>query len=73
MVKAISIQLSEEEIKTLTRKAEKNLLSLKEQIEDIIRLSVLRSKKKSLSQGPKTDDALVAIFSREKKGKNRRK
>ena len=72
MVKAISIQLSDEEIKILTRKAEKNLLSLKEQIEDIIRLSVLRTKKKPLSQ-QKIDDTLVSIFSREKKGRKRRK
>jgi len=72
MVKAISIQLSNEEIKTLTKKAERNLLSLKEQIEDIIRLSVLRTKKKSISQ-QKIDDTLVSIFSRERKGKKRRK
>lgn len=64
----ITISLSDEEVKTLNKRAKKNILSLKEQIEDIIRRSCINYKKPSYSR-VKPDDRLVSIFSRERRGK----
>ena len=66
----VTINLDKEEIKVLNAKAKKNLLSLTEHIENIIRLSVLRSKKRTYAT-IKTDDKLIGIFSRERKGRKK--
>ena len=66
----VTINLGEEEIKVLEKRAKKNILSLKEQIEDIIRRSVLSTKKGTSSQ-IKVDDRLVHVFSREKRGRKK--
>ncbi len=68
----ITIFLDEIELKILEKRAKKNFFDLKEQIEDIIRRSCIRSSKinyKSL----KADDALVNIFSRDKRGRKKKK
>lgn len=68
----VSIELSDKEIETLEKRAKKNFLSLKEQIEDIIRRSVIRGKSSGY-KAIKPDDRLVGIFSREKRGNWRKK
>jgi hypothetical protein len=64
----VSINLSKEEIKVLNKRAKSNLMSLREQVEDIIRRSVVSSRKRSYSV-VKVKDKLVGIFSRERKGR----
>ena len=68
----ITIFIDDQEKKLLLKRAKKNLFSLKEQIEDIIRRSCVRS-----SHGRyrpiKVDDRLVGIFSREKRGRKKKK
>lgn len=64
----ITIRLSDEEVKILKKRAKKNMLNLKEQVEDIIRRSCINSKSGKIS-GEKFDDKLVGIFSRQKRGK----
>lgn len=68
----VSIHIDPDEEKVLIKRAKKNLFSLREQIEDIIRRSCVTYK----GGGPKkikVDDKLVAIFSREKRGKKKKK
>ena len=54
-------------------RAKKNLLTLREQIEDILRKSAVRTKSGISAQKFKTDDPLVEIFSRENRGRKRKK
>ena len=67
----ISINVSEEEKKILMKRAKKNLLTLREQVEDIIRRSCLNFKKNSKIKD-KVDDKLVRIFSRSRRGRRRK-
>lgn len=67
----ITISLDEKVKKILSSRANKNLLTLREQIEDILRKSAIRTKTSSSIQ-PKIDDKLVGIFSRQKKGRKRK-
>ena len=67
----ISIQLEPSEVKILQRRAKKNFLTLKEQIEDIIRLSCIRSGKGKTRF--KVDDKLVEVFSRERRGRKKKR
>ena len=69
----LTIDISEDEEKILKDRSEKNFLSLKEQVEDIVRRSCISSKKKQGLQPIKVDDKLVAIFSREKRGRKPKK
>ena len=68
----ISISLDEEEVKILRRRAKKNLLTLREQVEDIVRRSCVSSKGTGRSRF-KSDDKLVGIFSRERRRKRTKK
>jgi len=68
----LTINLDDEEVKILNKRARKNLLTLKEQVEDIIRRSCISSSKGEYKP-VKCDDNLVAIFSREKRGRKRKK
>lgn len=69
-----SITLDDDEIKILEKRAKKNMLSLKEQIEDIVRRSCVSYKKRQKKHKPlKTDDKLVNIFSRSRRGRPRKK
>jgi len=69
----ITISIDGEIFKVISRRAKKNLLSVKEQIEEIIRQSAIRTKAGVSAALIKTDDKLVEIFSRHKKGKRKRK
>jgi len=69
---SITIQLSDEEATILEKRAKKNFLTLKEQIEDIVRRSAI-SYKKGTVRKIKVDDRLVDIFSRQKTGRKKKK
>ena len=66
----LTISLSDEEVKILEKRAKKNILSLREQAEDIIRRSCINMKSNAVSKF-KTDDNLVEIFSREYRKKKK--
>lgn len=71
----ITIDLSDEEISALKERGEENFLSTKEQIEDIVRRSVLSYRNRNKSGVPKIkiDDKLVSVFSRDPRGRKRKK
>ena len=66
----ISIFLDSEVLKMIDKRAKKNMLTLNEQIEDILRRSCINLKKGN-PKAIKCDDNLVAIFSREKRGRRK--
>jgi len=66
----LTISLNETEIKILKKRAKKNLLTIKEQVEDILRLSCIRSSKGSYKP-LRCDDKLVGIFSRDQRGRKK--
>jgi len=68
----VTISIDEEVHKIVGKRAKKNLLTIKEQIEEIIRQSAVRTKTGAISSALKVDDALVDIFSRQKRKKKRR-
>ena len=51
----LTIELDDEEIRILNKRAKKNIMELKEQVEDIIRRSCINAKGKSVSDA-KVDD-----------------
>jgi len=69
---SITIRIDEDEKKILEKRAKKNLFTLREQIEDIIRRSAVNYKA-GTSTALKVDDRLVEVFSRVKKGKTKKK
>ncbi len=69
---AISINIDDEEKKVLEKRAKKNFLSLKEQVEDIVRRSAIRGSKQTGSND-KIDDKLVAAFSRDARGRKHKR
>jgi hypothetical protein len=69
---SVTIHLDEEELKILKKRSEDNFLTIKEQIEDIIRRSCINSKNKK-NTSFKCDDNLVNVFSRDRRGRPRKK
>ena len=69
MKRSVTIELDEKVIARLQKRARKNMLSLREMIEDIVRRSAA-SKTATISGD--ADDALVGIFSRAMTGRRRR-
>lgn len=67
----LTIELDDEEVKILEKRAKKNIFTLQEQVEDIIRRSCIMSSQGSY-QPIKCDDALVEVFSRERKGRKKK-
>ncbi|MEM4271654.1 MAG: hypothetical protein QXD13_01010 [Candidatus Pacearchaeota archaeon] len=67
----IVIYLPNDLLKMIEKRAKKNMLTLPEQIEDILRRSCLSMKRKSFASPSKIDDLLVSIFSRERRGRRR--
>lgn len=65
----ITIDIDEDVKKIISKRADKNLLTLREQIEDILRKSAVRTKNTTASRDIKTDDKLVAIFSKSRRGR----
>lgn len=70
---SVTISIDEEVQKVIGKRAKRNFLTIREQIEEIIRQSAIRTKTGSGSSGFKTDDRLVGIFSRQKRNSKRRK
>ncbi len=68
----ITINLDEDEMKILQHRAKKNLFTLREQIEDILRRSCVTYKGGRNYRPIKVDDKLVAIFSRERRGQKKK-
>jgi|WetSurMetagenome_2_1015567.scaffolds.fasta_scaffold1327674_1 hypothetical protein len=64
----ITLFLDDEVLTALEKRAKKNLLSVPEMIEDIIRRSTVNQKKTSSAYNEKLDDTLVGIFSRRRTG-----
>ena len=64
-----SIELDKGELKVLEKRAKKNLMTVNEQIQDIIRRSCVNSLNKTSSPKINVDDRLVSIFSRVKRKK----
>ena len=69
---SITITIDDDVKKVVEKRAKKNLMSLREQIEDIVRRSAV-STKAGTKTTIKTDDKLVGIFSRQKSGRKRKK
>ena len=69
----LTITLDDNEVKILKKRAGKNLFSLKEQIEDIVRRSCATYKGGRKYRTVKVDDRLVEVFSREKRGRKKKK
>ena len=64
----VTLFLDSEILELVEKRAKKNMFTINEQIEDIIRRSTLNQKKrKSITDG-KLDDTLVSIFSRKRTG-----
>lgn len=72
-MKKLTIILDDEEEKVLNRRAKKNMMTLKEQVEDIIRRSCVNSKRRASIPKDKIDDKLVKIFSRQRRGRPRKR
>ena len=70
---SITINIDEKVKKIISKRAKKNLLSLREQIEDILRTSAVRTKSSTGYKALKIDDTLVYAFSREKRGRKKKK
>ncbi len=64
---SLNIWLDTEIIKKLEKRAKRNLLTLPEQVEDILRRSVINQKPSQKSE--KLDDMLVGLFSRKTRKK----
>jgi hypothetical protein len=69
---SVTVSIDDDAKSVLEKRAKKNLMSLREQIEDIIRRSAVRTKS-GTSTKIKTDDKLVGIFSRQKRGRKKKK
>ncbi|MEK6847371.1 MAG: hypothetical protein AABY16_04360 [Nanoarchaeota archaeon] len=63
---SITIWLDTEVLDKLQKRAKKNMFTLPEQIEDILRRSVINAKSSS-SPKEKLDDMLVGLFSRKRR------
>lgn len=67
----ISIFLSDDLLATLNKRAKKNMQTISEQIEDIIRKSCVTYKGGTSTSNEKLDDRLVGIFSRKRTGRRK--
>ena len=63
----ITIDIDDRIYKVLSARAKKNLMTVREQAEDIIRRSAANTKKSTSED--KIDDTLVSVFSRNKRGR----
>lgn len=65
----VIIDINDEELKILKRRAKNNFLNVKSLVDDIIRRSCIRFKK--IEPVDKCDDKLISLFSRQKRGKRK--
>lgn len=66
----ITVNIDEEVHKVIGKRAKKNMFTIKEQIEEIVRESAVRTKA-GTTEGMDSDDRLVEIFSRKKRGRRK--
>ena len=69
----VCIFLSDDLLSTLEKRGKKNMLTVSEQIEDILRRSTINQKKSSSSVSEKLDDNLIGLFSRKNTGRRKGK
>ena len=69
----VILYLDTEVLEKIGKRAKKNMLTIPEQIEDIIRRSTINQKNKKSSSEEKLDDNLIALFSRKNTGPKRKK
>lgn len=65
----LELYLDNQVLKMLEKRAKKNLFSLNEQVEDILRRSCSTQKKASSSFDEKLDDKFIGLFSRRRSGR----
>jgi hypothetical protein len=68
----ITMFLSDELMEALEKRAKKNMLTVSEQAEDILRRSTINQKSKKSAYDSKLDDKLVSLFSRQRTGPKKR-
>jgi hypothetical protein len=68
----ICIFLDTEVLKKIEKRAKKNLFTVPEQIEDILRRSCVMGKGSGATSTEKIDDLLVECFSRSRRGRKRK-
>ena len=66
---SVTINIDEKIQKIILKRAKKNMLTLREQIEETVRQSAVRTKAGEGTSKMSTDDRLVEIFSRNKRRK----
>ncbi|MBD3247431.1 hypothetical protein GF378_02315 [Candidatus Pacearchaeota archaeon] len=72
---SITIHLDEDEVEVLKRRAKSNLMTVREQVRDIIRRSCAASKRRYMNKDKnkkskiKIKDDLIKVFSRPRKSK----
>jgi hypothetical protein len=64
----VCLFLSDELMAILEKRAKKNMFTISEQIEDILRRSTINQTKKKSPYDEKLDDTLVSLFSRKRTG-----
>jgi hypothetical protein len=64
---SITIDIDEKVHKVISKRAKKNLMTVGEQVEDIVRRSAVNAGKEGDNE--KVDDTLVSVFSRNKRGR----
>lgn len=69
----VTLFLKDEVMKLLEKRAKKNMFTISEQIEDILRRSTMNQLNKKSPYDAKVDDKLVSIFSRQKTGPKKKK
>jgi len=70
MKKLLTIEIDNEILKLLERRAKRNMMSVSELISDIIRRSTVFYRR--MPRGtPKLEDKLIGIFSRERRGRRK--
>ncbi len=69
---SLTIKLDSELYKELEKRAKREFLEVDELVEDIIRRSMISYNKSVKTADKKVDDTLVNIFSRSKKGRQRK-
>jgi metal-responsive CopG/Arc/MetJ family transcriptional regulator len=71
-MKSITIRFGEELMNEIKKRAKKNYLSVPELLEDIVRRSMI-SYRGGRRRTLKIDDKLIAIFSRERRGRKKKR
>jgi len=69
----VTLFLSDELMSILEKRAKKNMFTVSEQIEDILRRSTINQSNKKSPYDAKLDDTLIGLFSRKNTGQGKKK